>query len=111
MHHGHCHEHCGCGPHQVQPVVCPTQYRFHDEFTKREVPFIHPIVNVNRHNIIEVPRHYFPETTEDVMGQRCFQAADMDRNSMANTDRSSEADLVLNMEVQDVHRGCKPELW
>lgn len=72
MHHGNCHEHCGCRPHQVQPVVCPTQYRFHDEFTQREVPFIHPIVNVNRHHVIDVPRHYYTETTENVMGASMF---------------------------------------
>lgn len=68
MHHGNCHEHCGCGQHQVQPIVCPTQYRCHDEFTQREVPFIHPIVNVTRHNIVDVPVHYYTETNEDVMG-------------------------------------------
>lgn len=67
MHHGNCHEGCGC-QQQVQPIVCPTQYRFHDEFTQREVPVIHPIVNVNRQNIVDVPVHYFSETTENVMG-------------------------------------------
>ena len=36
------------GGNQVRPVVCPTQYRCHDKFVPREVPFIHPIVNVNR---------------------------------------------------------------
>lgn len=76
MHHGGCHDNCGCGqgqwPQQVSPIVCPTQYRVHDEFTEREVPVIHPIVNVTRHNVIDVPRHYFPETNENVMGTTSF---------------------------------------
>jgi hypothetical protein len=60
---GHCHG------NQVQPVVCPTQYRFHDQFVPQEVPFIHPFVNVNRVNTVQIPRHYYTETTENVMGQ------------------------------------------
>ncbi len=57
------------GGNQVRPVVCPTQYRCHDRFVPREVPFIHPIVNVNRVHTVEIPRHYFTETTQNVMGQ------------------------------------------
>ena len=57
------------GGGQVEPVVCPTQYRHHDQFIPQEVPYIHPIVNVNRQHIVEVPRHYWTETTENVMGQ------------------------------------------
>lgn len=53
---------------QVQPVVCPPEYCFHDEFTPREVPVIHPIVNVNRQHFVDIPRHYYTETTENVMG-------------------------------------------
>ena len=58
---------CGCG-NQVEPIVCPTEYRCHDQFMTREVPYIHPIVNVNRHHVVDVPKHYFTETTVDVMG-------------------------------------------
>lgn len=59
-----------CGPgNMVQPVICPTQYRCHDQFMPREVPFIHPIVNVNRQHIVEIPRHYYTETTRNVMGE------------------------------------------
>lgn len=54
--------------HQVQPVVCPTQYRCREEFIPREVPYIHPIVNVNRQHYVDVPKHYYTETTENVMG-------------------------------------------
>lgn len=57
---------------QIQPVVCPPDYRFHDEFMPREVPVIHPIVNVNRQHYVDVPRHYFTETTENVMGAPVF---------------------------------------
>lgn len=52
----------------MQPIVCPTQYRYNDCFTKQEIPYIHPIVNVNRHNVVGVPQHYYTETTQDVMG-------------------------------------------
>ena len=70
MHHGRCNCHPGhCRCNQVQPVVCPTQYRFHDQFVPQEVPFIHPFVNVNRVNTVQIPRHYYTETTENVMGQ------------------------------------------
>jgi len=64
-----CHQGNMMGGNQVRPVVCPTQYRCHDKFVPREVPFIHPIVNVNRVHTVEIPRHYFTETTQNVMGQ------------------------------------------
>ncbi|WP_153732571.1 spore coat protein D [Sporosarcina obsidiansis] len=51
-----------------QPIVCPTQYRYNDCFTTQEIPYIHPIVNVNRHNVVGVPQHYYTESTQDVMG-------------------------------------------
>lgn len=65
-HHGNC---CGkqMGSH-IQPIVCPTQYRFHDQFVPQVVPVIHPIVNVNREHIVPVPRHFYTERTENVMG-------------------------------------------
>ncbi|EGQ24727.1 spore coat protein [Sporosarcina newyorkensis 2681] len=53
---------------QMQPIVCPTQYRYNDCFSPQEIPYIHPIVNVNRHNVVGVPQHYYTETTQDVMG-------------------------------------------
>ncbi|MFC5590188.1 hypothetical protein ACFPRA_14885 [Sporosarcina soli] len=59
----------GCHRNQVQPVVCPTQYRFHNEFVPQEVPFIHPIVNVNRINTVQFPRHFYTETTQNVPGE------------------------------------------
>lgn len=53
---------------QGDPIVCPPEYCMRDEFIPREVPVIHPIVNVNRQHIVDFPRHYYTETTEDVMG-------------------------------------------
>ena len=38
----------------------------------REIPFIHPIVNVNRHRFVDIPKHYYEETTKDVMGPPVF---------------------------------------
>lgn len=65
QHHGNC---CGKQMGQMQPIVCPTQYRFRDQFIPQVVPVIHPIVNVNREHIVPVPRHFYTETTENVMG-------------------------------------------
>ncbi|MFD1207050.1 MULTISPECIES: hypothetical protein [Sporosarcina] len=75
MHHGHCHgshmmSHCQMP--QLQPVVCPAQRRYHDQFFPVEQPIIHPIVNVNRVNPVVVPRNYYTETTESVMGSPVF---------------------------------------
>ena len=53
----------------MQPIICPPEYICHDRFVTQEVPYIHPIVNVNREHIIPVPRHYFTETTENVMAE------------------------------------------
>ena len=57
---------------QMQPIVCPTQYRCHDTFVPREVPVIHPIVNVNRQHNVVVPRNYVTETTRNVPGSTVF---------------------------------------
>lgn len=54
------------GHHMQQPIVCPTQYRFHDQFTPQEIPVIHPIVNVNREHMVPVPRHFYTESTQNV---------------------------------------------
>lgn len=54
------HKSCGC-----PPIVCDPQYVVRDCYIPREVPIIHPIVNVTRHNIVNVPRHYFQHSTKD----------------------------------------------
>lgn len=53
-------------PIRTNPVVCPPQYRCFDTFIPREVPFIHPIVNVNRQHFADIPRHYFTESNVTV---------------------------------------------
>lgn len=81
MHHGQCgcnkmHGQCGCNQmrpmNQMQPVVCPTQYRCRDSFVPVQVPFIHPIVNINRVHDVVVPRHYVTETTRNVRGSTVY---------------------------------------
>ncbi len=49
------------------PIICPPQYVVRDCYIPREVPVIHPIVNVNRHIIVNVPRHYYQPSTQDVV--------------------------------------------
>jgi len=49
-------------PIRTNPIVCPPHFRFNDTFIPREVPFIHPIVNVNRQHFADFPRHYFTES-------------------------------------------------
>lgn len=49
------------------PVVCPPQYCVRDCYVPREVPYIHPIVNVNRYVVVNVPRHYYQPMTQNVM--------------------------------------------
>ncbi len=79
--HGMCgcnkmHGQCGCNrmmpSNQMQPIVCPPQYRCHDTFVPREVPVIHPIVNVNRQHTVVIPRNYVTETTRTVPGSTVF---------------------------------------
>ncbi len=41
----------------VNPRICPPEYIVRDRFIPREAPYIHPVVHVNRHHIVDVPRH------------------------------------------------------
>ena len=61
---------CGC----VKPICCPPQYCVQDYYTQRFVPVIHPIVTINRQNIIDVPQHYYQQTTQNVVVNQGFQA-------------------------------------
>ncbi|WP_216598640.1 hypothetical protein [Psychrobacillus sp. FJAT-21963] len=78
-HHRPCHS---CHQPQVspwqqppaQPIVCPPQYRVRDSFIPRMQPVIHPIVNVNREHIVNVPQHYFTETNRNVVVNPPLQA-------------------------------------
>jgi hypothetical protein len=50
-----------------QPVICPPQYCVHDYYMARMVPYIHPVVHVNRQNIINVPQHIYQPITRNVV--------------------------------------------
>lgn len=56
-----------------KPICCPPQYCVRDFYTQRMVPVIHPIVNINRQNIIDVPQHVYQQTTRNVVVDRGFQ--------------------------------------
>jgi spore coat protein D len=45
-----------------------------DSYAQRFVPVIHPIVVINRQNIIDVPQHYVQQTTRNVVVNQGFQA-------------------------------------
>lgn len=54
--------------HCVRPIVCPPQYVVRDYFVPRLVPVIHPVVTVNRENIVNVPQHFIQQyTTTEVV--------------------------------------------
>lgn len=61
----------------AQPVVCPPQYRVRDSFLPRMQPVIHPIVNVNREHIVNVPQHFYTVTNQNVMAPGSQQAFPM----------------------------------
>ena len=56
-----------------KPICCPPQYCVQDYYTQRVVPVIHPIVTVNRQNIVDVPQHYYQPMTRNVVVDRGFQ--------------------------------------
>ena len=51
----------------VQPIVCPPLCRYTDSCVKREVPYIQPLINVNRVHIVDVPRTYYREINQNVV--------------------------------------------
>lgn len=58
---------CGYGP-----IVTPTRYVVRDFFFARPVPVIHPVVNVNRNNIFDVPQNFYQFFTRNVAVNRGF---------------------------------------
>lgn len=58
----------------VKPICCPPQYCVQDFYTQRFVPVIHPIVRINRQNIIDVPQHIYQQTERTVVVNQGFQA-------------------------------------
>ncbi len=53
----------------VRPVICPPQcvVVVRNYYTTREVPVIHPIINVNRQHIVNVLRHIYQPMTGNVV--------------------------------------------
>lgn len=56
-----------------RPICCPPQYCVRDYYTQRAVPVIHPVVVINRQNVIDVPQHYVQPITRNVVVNRGFQ--------------------------------------
>ncbi|TGE31566.1 spore coat protein D [Desulfosporosinus sp. Sb-LF] len=67
----------------VKPICCPPEYCVHDYYTQRFVPVIHPIVNINRQNVIDVPQHYYQQTTENVVVNQGFQPQPLPAQGLA----------------------------
>ena len=57
----------------VRPICCPPEYCIQDYYTQRFVPVIHPVVTIRRQNIIDVPQHYYQQTTRNVVVNQGFQ--------------------------------------
>ena len=51
----------------IAPIVCPPLCRYTDSYVKREVPYIQPLITCNRQHIIDVPRTYYREITQNVV--------------------------------------------
>ena len=51
----------------VAPIVCPPLCRYTDSYVKREVPYIQPLITVNRQHIVDVPKTYYREITQNVV--------------------------------------------
>ncbi|EHL79581.1 hypothetical protein HMPREF1015_01003 [Bacillus smithii 7_3_47FAA] len=50
-----------------RPIECPPRYNVRNHYVPRQVPYIHPVVNVNRYNIVNVPRHIYRPVTRNVV--------------------------------------------
>jgi Inner spore coat protein D. len=53
---------CDC-----QPVVHPPQYCVHDTYTFRTVTHVHPVIHINRQNIVNVPQHVYQPITRNMV--------------------------------------------
>jgi spore coat protein D len=56
----------------VHPIVCPPKYVVNDRFVRRPVPVIHPVVRVNRINVVDVPRNIVRPFTKNVVVHHGF---------------------------------------
>ena len=53
--------------HHMQPIVCPPLCRYTDSYVKREVPYIQPLININRQHIVDVPVTQYEEINQNVI--------------------------------------------
>ncbi len=63
MHRRHHMKHC----HHQHPVICPPMCRYKDTYVEREVPYIHPMITINRQHVINKPKHYYEPITQNVV--------------------------------------------
>ncbi|MFX3616731.1 MAG: spore coat protein D [Sporolactobacillus sp.] len=49
----------------VNPIICDPRYVVHDSYVPRYIPVIHPVVHVNRQNIVNVPQHSVQQSQQN----------------------------------------------
>ncbi|WP_081788038.1 hypothetical protein [Sporolactobacillus terrae] len=54
--------HCGNDGSNAKPIICDPRYVIHNTCVPRYVPVIHPVIHINRKNIVNVPRHIVRES-------------------------------------------------
>ena len=50
-----------------RPLTCPPRYIVRNQFIRREIPIIHPVIHVNRVNIVNVPKHIYKPIKKNVI--------------------------------------------
>ncbi|MGE8207787.1 hypothetical protein ACQKP0_25295 [Heyndrickxia sp. NPDC080065] len=50
-----------------RPIVCKPRYVVSNSYMPRVVPFIHPVINIHRRNIVNVPRHIYQPINRSVV--------------------------------------------
>lgn len=61
-----------CG--QCRPIVLPPRCCYHNSYVARRVPYIQPIVNVNRVNVVNVPELQYRQINRTVIVDRGLPA-------------------------------------
>ena len=54
-------------PFAQPPVVLPPLCRYTDSFSERELPVIQPLIDINRHHIVDVPKTYYERIQQNVL--------------------------------------------
>ncbi|GMA49997.1 hypothetical protein GCM10025857_13540 [Alicyclobacillus contaminans] len=59
------------------PIVCKPKYIVRDCYIPRMIPYVHPVITVNRHIVVNVPQHFYQPMVQNVLvdpgcpGRRC----------------------------------------